>query len=145
MERFLEITPKTNEMENYGQYAKFYSRESFWKKLKGYAGKAGIKVVYLALVFYYMLVDEAVGYKSKATIIAALGYFILPFDILPDLLPVIGFTDDLSVLLVALSIVKGEINEIHRMKARNTMDQWFQGVKKWQLLSIESEKGTKNL
>ena len=132
-------------MENYGQYAKFYSRDSFWKKLKGYAGKAGIKVVYLALVLYYMLVDEAVGFKSKATIIAALGYFILPFDLLPDLLPIIGFTDDLSVLLFALSIVKGEINETHRLKARDTMDQWFRGVDKWQLLSIESEKGNTEL
>ena len=132
-------------MENYGQYAKFYSRESFWKKLKGYASKAGIKVVYLALVLYYMLVDEAVGFKSKATIIAALGYFILPFDLLPDLLPIIGFTDDLSVLLFALSIVKGEINETHRMKARDTMDQWFRGVDQWQLLSIESEKGNTEL
>ena len=96
-------------MENYGQYSKFYSEDSLWKKLKGFAGKAGIKVVYLALLLYYMLVDEAVDLKSKMTIGAALGYFIFPLDILPDLLPVIGFTDDLSVLLFAISVVKGKI------------------------------------
>jgi len=132
-------------MENYGQYAKFYSNESFWKKLKGFAGKAGIKVVYLALVLYYMLIDEEVDVKSKMTIVAALGYFVLPFDLLPDLLPVIGFTDDLSVLAFTLSVVKGKINDIHRMKAQKTMEQWFRGLNDRQLLNIEAEKASQNL
>ena len=127
-------------MENYEGYSKFYSEDSFWKKLKGFAGKAGIKVVYLALLLYYMLVDEAVDLKSKMTIGAALGYFIFPLDILPDLLPVIGFTDDLSVLFFAISVVKGKINETHRLKARNTMELWFRGVNDVQLLTIEEEK-----
>ncbi|HEY3388541.1 MAG TPA: YkvA family protein [Prolixibacteraceae bacterium] len=128
-------------MENYGQYSKFYSEESFWKKLKGFAGKAGVKVVYSALLLYYMLVDEAVDLKSKVTIVAALGYFILPFDIIPDLLPVIGFTDDLSVLMFTLSVVKAKINETHRVKARNTMEQWFQGINDLQIFAIEEEDG----
>jgi len=127
-------------MENYGQYSKFYSEDSFWKKLKGFAGKAGIKVVYLALLLYYMLIDEAVDLKSKLTIAASLGYFIFPLDLLPDLLPIIGFTDDLSVLMFAMSVVKGKINETHRLKARNTMELWFRGVNDAQLFAIEEEK-----
>src|SRR5665811_215757 len=99
-------------MENYGKYAKFYSNESFWMKLKGFAGKAGISVVYMALLLYYMLIDEAVDIKSKLTIVAGLGYFIFPFDLIPDVLPVIGFTDDLSVLTITLSIVRGNVNDI---------------------------------
>ena len=108
--------------------------------MKRVAGKAGIKVVYLALLLYYMLIDEAVDLKSKITIVAALGYFIFPLDIIPDLLPVIGFTDDLSVLMFALSVVKGKINETHRLKARNTMEIWFRGVNDVQLLAIEKEE-----
>ena len=127
-------------MENYVQYSKFYSEDSFWQKLKAMAGKAGIKVVYVALLLYYMLVDQAVDLKSKVTIVAALGYFIFPFDILPDLIPVIGFTDDLSVLMFALSVVKGKINETHRLKARNMMQIWFRGVNDMQLFAIEEEK-----
>jgi len=127
-------------MENYRQYSKFYSEDSFWKKLKGFAGKAGIKVVYLALLLYYMLLDEAVDLKSKLTIAAALGYFIFPLDIIPDLLPIIGFTDDLSVLMFAMSVVKGKINETHRLKARNTMELWFRGVNDAHLFAIEEEK-----
>lgn len=128
-------------MENYGEYSKFYSEDSFWKKIKGFAAKAGIKVVYIALLLYYMLVDEAVDLKSKLTIVASLGYFIFPFDFIPDLIPVIGFTDDLSVLMFALSVVKGKINETHRLKARNIMEQWFHGVNDMQLFAIEEENG----
>jgi uncharacterized membrane protein YkvA (DUF1232 family) len=128
-------------MENYGQYSKFYSEDSFWKKIKGFAAKAGVKVVYIALLLYYMLVDEAVDLKSKLTIVASLGYFIFPFDFIPDLIPAIGFTDDLSVLMFAMSVVKGKINETHRLKARKMMEQWFSGVNDMQLFAIEEEKG----
>jgi len=126
-------------MENYGKYAKFYSSESFWNKLKGFAGKAGIKVVYMALLLYYMLIDDAVDIKSKVTIVAGLGYFIFPFDLIPDLLPVIGFTDDMSVLMITLSIVRGKINDTHRLKARETMEQWFQGINELQMFALEKE------
>lgn len=127
-------------MENYNQYSKFYSEKSFWKKLKGFAGKAGIKVVYLALLLYYMLGDKEVDLKSKLTIAAALGYFIFPIDFIPDLLPIIGFTDDLSVLMVATSIVKQNINETHRLKARRMMERWFQDIIEVKLLAIEDGK-----
>ena len=128
-------------MKNYGKYSKFYSEDSFWKKIKGFGAKAGIKVVYIALLLYYMLVDEAVDLKSKLTIVASLGYFIFPFDFIPDLIPLIGFTDDLSVLMFAMSVVKGKINETHRLKARNTIELWFRGFNDLQLLAMEEEKG----
>jgi len=133
-------------MENYQQYARFYSHNTFWNKLKGFAGKAGIRVVYAALLLYYMFSDEMVDLKSKMTIVAGLGYFIFPFDIIPDLLPVIGFSDDLSVLVFTLSLVKGKINDTHRLKARNTMVQWFQGINLVQVLALEQEnaKNSKN-
>jgi uncharacterized membrane protein YkvA (DUF1232 family) len=127
-------------MENYGKYAKFYSNESFWNKLKGFAGKAGIKVVYMALLLYYMLVDDMIDLKSKVTIAAGLGYFIFPFDLIPDFLPIIGFTDDLSVLMITLSIVRGQINDTHRLKARGTMAQWFQGINEEKMFAVEQEK-----
>jgi uncharacterized membrane protein YkvA (DUF1232 family) len=128
-------------MENLGQYSKFYSNESFWTKLKGFAGKAGVKVVYLALLLYYMLVDEAIDLKSKVTIAAGLGYFVLPFDLIPDFAPIIRFTDDLSVLIFTYSIVKTKINETHRIKARTTLQQWFRDVDEAQLLAFENGNG----
>lgn len=127
-------------MKNYEQYSKFYSEESFWKKMKRFAGKAGSKVIYLALLLYYMLVDKEVDLKSKITIVAGLGYFILPFDFIPDFLPVIGFTDDLSVLMFTFSIVKEKLNDTYRLKARSTMEQWFRNVNEVNLLAIEEGK-----
>lgn len=127
-------------MENYGKYAKFYSEESFWKKLKGFAGEAGIKLVYNALLLYYMLADEAIDLKSKVTIVAGLGYFILPLDLIPDFIPLMGFTDDLSVLMITLSIVRGGINDTHRLKARSTMAQWFRGINELEISEVEQEK-----
>ena len=112
-------------MENSDKYSKYYSDDSFWKKLRRFAGKAGVKVAYVALLLYYMLVDEAIDMKSKMTIVAALGYFIFPIDLIPDFAPLIGFTDDFSVLMVAYSIVKVEVNNSHRLKARKTLGEWF--------------------
>ena len=125
-------------MENSEKYSKYYSEESFWKKLRRFAGKAGVKVAYVALLLYYMLVDEEVNMKSKMTIVAALGYFIFPIDLIMDFAPIIGFTDDFSVLMVAFSIVKEEINNSHRLKARQTLGEWFKGVDELQLLDIEN-------
>jgi uncharacterized membrane protein YkvA (DUF1232 family) len=125
-------------MENSDKYSKYYSEESFWKKLRRFAGKAGVKVAYVALLLYYMLVDDAINMKSKMTIVAALGYFIFPVDLIMDFAPIIGFTDDFSVLMVAISIVKGEINNSHRLKARQTLGEWFKGVDEIQLLDIEN-------
>ena len=125
-------------MENSEKYSKYYSDESFWKKLRRFAGKAGVKVAYVALLLYYMLVDDAINMKSKMTIVAALGYFIFPVDLIMDFAPIIGFTDDFSVLMVAFSIVKGEINNSHRLKARQTLGEWFKDVDEYQLLDIEN-------
>ena len=125
-------------MENFERYSKFYTDESFWEKMRRLAGKAGVKVVYVALLLYYMLIDDAIAMKSKVTIVAALGYFIFPIDLIPDFIPLIGFTDDFSVLMVAYSIVKGEINDTHRQKARKTLGEWFKGFDELQLLDIEN-------
>ena len=125
-------------MENFVKYSKFYTDESFWEKMRRFAGKAGVKVVYVALLLYYMLIDDAIAMKSKVTIVAALGYFIFPIDLIQDFTPLIGFTDDLSVLMVAYSIVKGEINDTHRQKARKTLSNWFKGIDELQLLDIEN-------
>ena len=125
-------------MKSFERYSKFYTDESFWKKMRRFAGKAGVKVAYVALLLDYMLIDDAIAMKSKVTIVAALGYFIFPIDLIPDFAPLVGFTDDLSVLMVAYSIVKGEINDSHRVKARKTLGEWFIGIDELQLLDIEN-------
>ncbi|MDE2692055.1 MAG: YkvA family protein [Acidobacteriota bacterium] len=106
-------------------YSKEYSEESFWKKLGGFAVRAGKEVVEKALTLYYCLLDPDTPKRAKATIIGALGYFIAPFDAITDLIPVVGFSDDLGVLVLALAMVATHIKPEHREKARETLKTWF--------------------
>ncbi len=104
---------------------KYYSDEKFWDKLKKFAKKAGSSVVYAVLLLYYTLQKPEVPKKTKAIIIGALGYFILPVDLLPDMLMGIGFTDDLGALGIALFQVAMYIDDDVKMKAKVKLEDWF--------------------
>ena len=94
------------------------SRKSFWKKIERVAKKVGATVLRPVFTLYYMLQDEKVSLQHKAYIIGALGYFILPFDLIPEsVLPIIGFTDDVAVMTFVLKMVKDSITPEIRRKA----------------------------
>lgn len=105
---------EVHEVQKYGTY---YSDNRFWKKVERVAKKVGATVLLPVFILYYMLQDDKVPLKYKAYIIGALGYFILPLDLIPDaILPVIGFTDDLAVVTLVLKLVKNSITP--EIKAR---------------------------
>ena len=116
---------KMNKPDNIEKYQGNYSESGFWDKVKKVAKKAGAKVIYVALILYYELTDPNVSPKEKAIIIGALGYFILPIDLIPDAIPVLGFTDDLAALMAAYSYVKGHLTPEVRLMARNKLCEWF--------------------
>ena len=89
------------------------------------AKKAGIKLIYIALLLYYYLQSSHISTKDKAIIYGALGYFIFPFDIIPDYIPFIGYTDDLSILMYAYKKVKSKIDDHIREKAKNKLNSFF--------------------
>ena len=70
---------------------------------------------------FYCAIDPATPGRVRATLLAALAYFILPFDIVPDLLVGVGFTDDVTVLLAAISMVGAHITPAHRDAARRAL------------------------
>ncbi|BCX48139.1 DUF1232 domain-containing protein [Haloferula helveola] len=102
-----------------------YSEDSLWKKLGGFARNAGIEVVEKVLTLYEALKDEDTPKWAKGTIISALGYFIAPVDAIPDLVPVVGFSDDLGALAVAFGIVAAHVKREHIDRAKQTMQRWF--------------------
>lgn len=104
---------------------KHYSEEKFWTKLKKFAVKAGHSVVYTALLLYYTLQKPELPKKAKVTILAALGYFILPLDLIPDFAVGIGYTDDLGALGVALIQVAMYIDDDVKQKAKAKLADWF--------------------
>ena len=107
------------------KYGKNYSEEDFWAKVKNVARKAGAKVIYVALILYYELADEKVSLKEKGIILGALGYFILPVDLIPDFLPIAGYTDDLAALVAAFAYAKSHLTPEVRMRARTKLCEWF--------------------
>ncbi len=117
-----------NILKDYEKYQGIFSVESFWTKVKDVAKKAGVKVIYAALVLFYELTDPNIDAKEKAVIIGALGYFILPIDLIPDAIPVVGFTDDLAALVAAYKFVRHNITPEVEAKAKAKLAEWFGGV-----------------
>ena len=89
------------------------------------ARKAGIKVVYAALVLYYLARDGEVPLKEKLKIYGALGYFILPIDMIPDSIIALGFTDDFAALAYALYSASKYITPDIEAKAEAKLREWF--------------------
>ena len=70
---------------------------------------------------HYCAFDRQTPLKVKAVLIGALAYFVLPTDVIPDVLPVIGYTDDAAVLAAAIKLVASHITPEHREAARRTL------------------------
>lgn len=114
------MTPK-----NIEKYQGRYNEQDFLKKVTKAARKAGIKVVYLALLLYYVLKSPNVKSADKGKIWGALGYFILPVDLIPDFLPIAGYTDDLAALLWAFYAVARNVTPEIEAKAKSKLRDWF--------------------
>jgi uncharacterized membrane protein YkvA (DUF1232 family) len=91
-------------------------RRRFWSKLKRVAARLPFAEDLLAA--YYCAFDKETPRHVQAALLGAVAYFILPFDFVPDMLPVLGFTDDAAVLATALRMVASHITDDHRQAAR---------------------------
>jgi len=100
------------------QYGHHYNDNDFWGKLRHVATVVGAKILYPALQLYYLLQSDTVPVKAKTLIIGALGYLILPVDLMPDFIPALGFTDDLTALLLALRTLNHHITPEIKQKAK---------------------------
>ncbi|HEY1475392.1 MAG TPA: YkvA family protein [Pseudolabrys sp.] len=96
-------------------------RDSFWRKLRRVA--AQIPFAEDLLAAYYCAFDRDTPLPVKATLVGALAYFVLPIDAIPDVLPVIGFTDDAAVLAAAINLVATHISPLHREAARTALNR----------------------
>lgn len=102
-----------------------YTEAGFWDKLRRFARKAGREVVEKALWLYYAYQRPDTPLWAKRVILGALAYFILPFDLIADILPVVGFTDDLTALMTAISTVAMYINDGVKERAKLKAREWF--------------------
>jgi uncharacterized membrane protein YkvA (DUF1232 family) len=91
-------------------------RKQFWIKLKKVAARLPFTEDLLAA--YYCAFDKQTPRHVQVALLGAIAYFILPFDFIPDMMPVIGFTDDAAILATAIRLVATHITEDHREAAR---------------------------
>lgn len=113
--------------DNLPKYAGYYSPTSLFDKIKRVARKAGVKIVYVVLLLYYCTLDKGLPVKDRLMVLAALGYFILPLDFIPDGMP-IGFADDTAALLYVLKKVWHNLTPETKQKARSRLQDWFGDV-----------------
>ena len=94
-------------------------RRGFWSKARRVAARLPFAEDLLAA--YYCAFDRDTPRSVQAALIGALAYFVLPFDVIPDMLPLIGFTDDAAVLATAIKLVADHIGPQHREAARRAL------------------------
>jgi uncharacterized membrane protein YkvA (DUF1232 family) len=102
-------------------YSRHFDELRFFKKLRKVAGSLGEKALFSLFILYYLLLDKNIPLKVRSVFIGALGYFVLPTDLVADFLPVIGFTDDIAlisyVIANAVEYITPEIKDKAWVKA----------------------------
>lgn len=99
----------------------------FWPKIRGAA--AGLPFAEDAVAAHYCAFDRETPNSVRLTLIGALAYFVMPVDLVPDVMPILGFTDDAGVLSAAIMAVGSHMDERHRAAARAMLDRLKTGKK----------------
>ncbi len=94
-------------------------REKFWRTAK----RAARQIPFMdeVVAAYFCALDSNTPLRAKAILLAALGYFVLPADTIPDFVLGLGFTDDMAVLTAALAAVRAHMTPAHRLAAREAL------------------------
>lgn len=112
-------------LSNIKQYVEHYNDSDLKKVLTVMSKKIGTQIVLYALILYTLIRDTDIPIKVRMMFMAALGYLILPTDLVCDLLPIIGFTDDIAFLTYVISSAGEYITPEVREKAESLMGNWI--------------------
>ena len=113
---------RPNNIENYQEN---YSESKLQRKLTSVARWAGAKVVYAVLLLYYVLRNPNVSMADKSKIYGALGYFILPTDLILDFIPLAGYSDDMAAIMWDIHTVRRKITPEIKSQAKEKLGEWF--------------------
>ena len=117
---------KDNTMEyDYKKYTNDFSDGKFWSKMKEVAKKIGLKATSYALILYYVLQKKEVPLADKMLITGCLGYFILPLDLVPDIIPAMGYSDDVVGMLFAIKRCMNYVDDEIKENVSNRLVSWF--------------------
>ena len=96
-------------------------RREFWAKLKRFA--SAVPFVEDIVTAYYCALDPATPLRVRGMLLAALAYFILPTDLIPDVIGGLGFADDMALLSAVVGLVGSHITPTHRAAAARALDK----------------------
>jgi uncharacterized membrane protein YkvA (DUF1232 family) len=94
-------------------------RRGFWRKARRFAARVPFAEDLLAA--YYCAFDRDTPMQVKAALLGALAYFVLPLDVMPDVMPMLGFADDAAVLATAVRLVASHLRPEHRDAAKRAL------------------------
>ncbi|HEY7749549.1 MAG TPA: YkvA family protein [Aestuariivirgaceae bacterium] len=100
-------------------------REGFWPKLN--RSLSYLPFADKLAAAFYCATDDATPFKVRATLLGALAYFILPFDLIPDVVLGLGFTDDMAVLVTAFTMIRNNMTQDHLDKGREAVERMRRG------------------
>jgi uncharacterized membrane protein YkvA (DUF1232 family) len=95
-------------------------RERFWSKLR--SSIARVPFAEDAVASFYCATDNSTPTKTKAILLGALAYFVMPVDAVPDFIALLGYTDDAALLMAAIQSVRANLRSDHYDRARETLD-----------------------
>ncbi len=104
-------------------YSTSFSDKDFWEKIITIPGNAGCSVLRAAYSLYITLKEPSTPAWAKTIIISALGYLICPIDAIPDILPVVGLTDDLAIMTLVISQIHALMNDDIRNKVESMLPE----------------------
>jgi len=96
-------------------------RQEFWAKLKRFAARLPFADDLVAA--YYCALDPATPIRVRGMLLAALAYFILPTDFIPDIIGGLGFADDMALFTAVIGLVSSHITPTHRAAAARALDK----------------------
>ena len=119
-------------------YSKKFSENRLFSLIAKKASTLGSKTIYTGLLLFFAYRRTETPAWAKNIILGTLGYLISPIDAVPDLTPVLGYTDDIGILSFGLVTIASYVNEEVREKAKVKINKWLPSVNQKELLEIDA-------
>lgn len=113
--------------------------KSLWNKTGRYAKQVGMQAIYSVLLLYHAFRRKETPAWAKRIITGILAYFVSPIDLIPDLTPFIGFTDDIGLIGFGLVMIASYVNDDVRKKSREQLKKWFGDYDEKELDAIDDK------
>lgn len=111
--------------DNYGEFREHFTDQDFWKKVAILPRTLGRRTAIRILTLYCLLMDKATPGWAKIAIVGVLGYLILPLDAIPDIVPVIGYADDMTAITILMQQLDGYVTPTIRRQAEDLLPEQF--------------------